>query len=180
MPSCGMFVYRDVASAVTTSAQIARYGRFSVRLRKCFVSLMCDGRLLARGWMNWIMQDEKWSIGPSHPETKRWRGQFGLCIFGNPQKRDVVYSWWKHYKFHVGRVYYVLRTHVVYESASSMGCCVCWDFGEQFLCIVVFNVCVDFGEVVSCVYDANASPFITWFDYNGLVIFGYYFCVGSV
>ena len=49
MPSsCGMFVYNDVTSAVTKTAMDERGGGLSVRLRKC-LSLMCDGRLLARG-----------------------------------------------------------------------------------------------------------------------------------
>ena len=52
MPSsCGMFVYRDVTSAVTKRTLGGRGGSFSMRLGKCFVSLMCDGRLLARDWM---------------------------------------------------------------------------------------------------------------------------------
>ena len=52
--SCGLFLYRDVTSAVTKSALFGGSGgRFSMRLRKCFVSLMCDGRLLAKGWMSW-------------------------------------------------------------------------------------------------------------------------------
>ena len=44
-------MYRDVTSAVTKRALGGRGGNFSMRLRKCFVSLMCDGRLLARSWM---------------------------------------------------------------------------------------------------------------------------------
>ena len=56
MPSsCGMFVYRDVAPAVTKKALGRRGGSSLIRLRKCFVSLMCDGRLLARGWVKWVM-----------------------------------------------------------------------------------------------------------------------------
>ena len=55
MPSsCGMFVYRDVTSAVTKRALGGKEGSFSMRLRKCFVSLTCDGRLLARGWIKWV------------------------------------------------------------------------------------------------------------------------------
>ena len=55
MPSsCGMFVYRDVTSAVTKMALGGRGWGFSMKLRKCFVSLMCDGRLLARGWMKCV------------------------------------------------------------------------------------------------------------------------------
>ena len=53
--SCGMFVYWDVTSAVTKRALGGRGGSFSVSLRRCFVSLTCDGRLLARGWMKWVM-----------------------------------------------------------------------------------------------------------------------------
>ena len=55
MPSsCGMFVYKDVTSAVTKRALTGRGGSYSMRLRKCFVSFTCDGRLLARGWMKWV------------------------------------------------------------------------------------------------------------------------------
>ena len=55
MPSsCGMFVYRDVTSAVTKRALGGRCGSFSMKFRKCFVSLTCEGRLLARGWMKWV------------------------------------------------------------------------------------------------------------------------------
>ena len=53
--SCGMFVYRDVTSAVTKRTLGARGGSCSMKLRKCFVSLMCDGKLLAKGWMKWVM-----------------------------------------------------------------------------------------------------------------------------
>ena len=53
--SCEMFVYRDVTSAVTKRALDGRGGSCSMSLRKCFISLMCDGRLLARGWMKWVM-----------------------------------------------------------------------------------------------------------------------------
>ena len=45
MPSsCWMFVYKDVASALTKRPLDGRDGILSTRLRKCFVSLMCDGR----------------------------------------------------------------------------------------------------------------------------------------
>ena len=55
MPSSrGMFVYRDVTSAVTKGALDGIGGSFSMRLRKCFVSLTCDRRLLARSWMKWV------------------------------------------------------------------------------------------------------------------------------
>ena len=56
MPSsCGMFVYRDVTSAVTKRALGGRGRSSLLRLRKCFVFLICDGRLLARGWMKGVM-----------------------------------------------------------------------------------------------------------------------------
>ena len=45
---------------------------------KCCVSLMCDGRLLARDWMKWVIKAERWSVGPSHPEAIGRRGQPGL------------------------------------------------------------------------------------------------------
>ena len=50
MPSlCEMFVYKDVTSAMTKRALGWSDGSFSIRLRKCFVYLVCDGRLLAMG-----------------------------------------------------------------------------------------------------------------------------------
>ena len=49
MPSlCGIFVYKDLTSAVTKRTLGGSGGSFSMWLRKYFVSLMCDGRLLAR------------------------------------------------------------------------------------------------------------------------------------
>ena len=85
MPSsCRMFVYRDVTSAVIKRAFGGRGERFSMRLRKCFVSLMYDRRLLAMGWMKWVTQAERWSVGLSHPETIGRRGQPGLRILGSP------------------------------------------------------------------------------------------------
>ena len=51
LSSYGMFVYRDVTSTVTKKTLGGRGGTFSMRLRKRFVSLTCDTRLLARGWM---------------------------------------------------------------------------------------------------------------------------------
>ena len=53
--SRGTFLYNDMTSAGTKRALNERGGRFSKRLRKCFVSLICDGRLLARGWIKWVM-----------------------------------------------------------------------------------------------------------------------------
>ena len=41
---------------------------------------------------------------------------------------------------------------------------------------MVFKVYVDFVEAVSCVNDVNDSTFITWFDYNGSIIFGIVQC----
>ena len=43
-----------VSSAVTKEALGGRGGSFSMKLRKCFVSLTCDGRFLTRGWMKWV------------------------------------------------------------------------------------------------------------------------------
>ena len=48
-------MYRDGTSVVTKRALGGRGGSCSMRLRKCFLSLMCDGRLLAGGWMKWVM-----------------------------------------------------------------------------------------------------------------------------
>ena len=70
--------YRDVTSAVTKMALGGRGGTFSMRLRNCFVSLTCDGRLLDRGWIKWVTQAERWSVGPSHLEKIGRRGQPGL------------------------------------------------------------------------------------------------------
>ena len=64
-------------------------GSFSTRLKKCFVFLTCDGRLLTRSWMKWVMQAERWLVGPSHPETIGQRGQPDLRILGSPEKRGV-------------------------------------------------------------------------------------------
>ena len=56
MPSsCEMFVYNYVTSAVTKRVIYGKVDSFSIRLRKCFVSLMYDGRLLARSWMKLVM-----------------------------------------------------------------------------------------------------------------------------
>ena len=82
-------VYRDVTSAVTKTTLGGRGGTFSMRLRKRFVYLTCDRRLLARGWMRSVTQAERWSVGPSHPETIGRRGQPGLWILSSPQNRGV-------------------------------------------------------------------------------------------
>ena len=59
MPSsCGMSVYNDATPTVTKRALDGRGGSFSMRLRKPFVSLICDGRLLDRSWIKWKMQAE--------------------------------------------------------------------------------------------------------------------------
>ena len=76
--SCRMFVYRDVTSAVTKRTLGGRDGSFSMRLTKCYVSLMRDGSLLARDWVKRVTQAERWSVGPSNPETIGRRGQSGL------------------------------------------------------------------------------------------------------
>ena len=49
--SCRILVYREVTSAVTNIALIGSGERHSVRLRKCFVILICHGRLLVRDCM---------------------------------------------------------------------------------------------------------------------------------
>ena len=55
MPSSrGMFVYRNETSALTKRALGGGGAGFSMRLRKYFVSLTCDGRLLATGWIKWV------------------------------------------------------------------------------------------------------------------------------
>lgn len=48
-------MYSAVISAVTNDELVGRGGGFSIRLRKCFVSLMCDGRLLGRGWIKSVI-----------------------------------------------------------------------------------------------------------------------------
>ena len=40
--------------------------------------------LLARGWMKWVTQGERWSVGPSNPETISRGGQSGLWFLGSP------------------------------------------------------------------------------------------------
>ena len=41
---------------VGTKGALGGWGEsFSMRLSKCFVSLMCDGRLLVRGWMKCVI-----------------------------------------------------------------------------------------------------------------------------
>ena len=59
--SWGMFVYRDMTSTVTKNALVERGVSFSIRLRNCFVFLMCDGRLLTRGLIKCVyrMRDGK-------------------------------------------------------------------------------------------------------------------------
>ena len=47
-----------------------------MRLRKCFVSLMCDGRLLVRGWMKAERQrDGQWD----HHIQRQWGGEDSLA-----------------------------------------------------------------------------------------------------
>ena len=56
MPSsCEMFVYNYVMSAVTKRVIYGKADSLSIRFRKCFVSLMYDGRFLDRSWMKWVM-----------------------------------------------------------------------------------------------------------------------------
>ena len=42
-------------STVTKSALVGRGQSFSRSLIKCFLFLMCNERLLAKGWMKWVM-----------------------------------------------------------------------------------------------------------------------------
>lgn len=51
----GIVLYTNVLSAVTKNALGGRGGSFSIRLRKCFGFSMCDRRLLAKGWINWVI-----------------------------------------------------------------------------------------------------------------------------
>ena len=44
LSSCGIFVHKNVTSALTKRAFNERGGSFSIRIRKCFVILMCDGK----------------------------------------------------------------------------------------------------------------------------------------
>ena len=53
--SCEMIVCRGKISALSKASLVGRGGSFSIRLRKCFVSLMCDGRILAGGWIKWVI-----------------------------------------------------------------------------------------------------------------------------
>ena len=82
--SCRMFVYRDMTSAVIKSALVGRGRSFFNKTEEMLLSLMCNGRLLARGWIKRVIQDNKLLVGPSHSETTGLRGKFGLCIFGQP------------------------------------------------------------------------------------------------
>ena len=47
-------MHRDVTSGETKRALRGRGGSFLMSLKKCFVSLTCDGMLLARDWMKWV------------------------------------------------------------------------------------------------------------------------------
>ena len=62
---------------------------------------------------------------------------------------------------------------IVYESVGIMGCCIFWIVDEWFVCILVLQVWVDFMEVITCIHDAYTFTFITWFNYDGLVIFAF-------
>ena len=56
MPSsCEMIVCRGKILALTKAPLVGRGGSFSIRLGKCFVSLMCDGRILAGGWIKRVI-----------------------------------------------------------------------------------------------------------------------------
>ena len=55
MPSfCGMFVCKGMMSAVTKRALDGRGGSFQEGWENV-LSLMCDGRFLARGWVKCVM-----------------------------------------------------------------------------------------------------------------------------
>jgi len=70
MPSlCGMFVYKDLTSAVTRIALGGRGGKVEIICSRCLVSLMCEGNFSANGCMKWVMYLLKLSVGPSQPET---------------------------------------------------------------------------------------------------------------
>ena len=71
-------MYKDMTEAVTRMALDGKGRSFLISFGKYFMSLMCDGRLPARGWIKCVMYAERWSVGPSHPETIEWRGQSGL------------------------------------------------------------------------------------------------------
>ena len=73
---------------------------------------MFDGRLLARGQMKWVIQDERMSSGPSHPETIERGRLFGFSVFGNPQKK-VAFIPSRQQKFNGCQVYYLLGMHIV-------------------------------------------------------------------
>ena len=45
-----------------------------------------------------------------------------------------------------------------------------WVVVKWFLCVVILKVYVEFVEVICGVHDINAHAFITWFDYDGMVI----------
>ena len=59
---------------------------------------------------------------------------------------------------------------IVSKSAGILSYCSGWVVGKWFLCVAILKVCVKFVEVVPGVHDANAHTFITWFDYDGVVI----------
>ena len=42
---------------------------------------------------------------------------------------------------------YMLKTHILYESACIISYCNCWVVGERVVSVVVLQVCVDFSEV---------------------------------
>ena len=54
--------------------------------------------------------------------------------------------------------------------ANILSYCSGWVVVKWFLCVAILKVCVEFVEVVCGVHDVNAHAFITWFDYDGMVI----------
>ena len=82
-----------MTSAVIKSALVGRGRSFFNKTEEMLLSLMCNGRLLARGWIKRVIQDNKLLVGPSHSETTGLRGQFGLCFLVNHRKEVCRYSW---------------------------------------------------------------------------------------
>ena len=82
--ACGMFVYREETSAVTSIALSGRGGVSCIVLIKCVVSLMKAGIRSASGCKKCVMYLLKLSVGLSKPETIGRSGMLGLCILGSP------------------------------------------------------------------------------------------------
>ena len=59
------------------------------------MSLVCDGRLLVRGWMKWVIYNEKRLVEPSNPEPIGRREKFELYILCNRMMMFVSIMCWK-------------------------------------------------------------------------------------